>query len=38
VEIADRRTGESTDISVHVAFEEVLRRVKTAIAPPAAEA
>jgi prolyl-tRNA synthetase len=38
VEIADRRSGESTDVSVHVAFEEVLRRVKTAVAPPLAEA
>jgi prolyl-tRNA synthetase len=37
VEIADRRTGESVDVSVHVAFEEVLRRVKTAVTPPVAE-
>lgn len=30
VEIQDRRSGESTDVSVHTAIEEVLRRVKVA--------
>lgn len=30
VEVSDRATGASTDLSAHEAFEEVLRRVKTA--------
>lgn len=34
VEIFDRRSGESVDISAHAAMEEVLRRVKTAVAVP----
>lgn len=34
VEIFDRRSGESADISVHAAMEEVLRRVKQATAEP----
>jgi prolyl-tRNA synthetase len=37
VEIADRRSGESVDVSVHVAFEEVLQRVKAATRPAEAE-
>lgn len=37
VEIADRRSGESVDVSVHVAFEEVLQRVKAASRPAEAE-
>ncbi len=35
VEVFDRRSGGTEDISVHAAMEEVLRRVKTAVAPPA---
>lgn len=34
VEIFDRRSGESVDISAHAAMEEVLRRVKLATAAP----
>ena len=37
VEVFDRRTGESTDVSVHAAMEDVVGRVKLATADPETE-